>query len=70
VAALFPKKSGRDRIERVAFSFGLSIEEKREEEVSFAPQGAGDNQKVEFLLYKNGEGEPYERLHLFIAVKE
>ena len=48
----------------------LAREEKGEEEVSFAPQGAGDNQKVEFLLYKNGEGEPYERLHLFIAVKE
>jgi uncharacterized membrane protein len=48
----------------------LADKEKGEEEVSFAPQGAGDNQKVEFLLYKNGEGEPYETLRLFVDVKE
>ncbi len=41
-----------------------------EREVSFVPQKAGEGQKVEFVLYK--EGEPYfeEPLHLWIDVEE
>jgi uncharacterized membrane protein len=41
-----------------------------EREVSFVPQKAGEGQKVEFVLYK--EGEPYfeEPLHLWIDVGE
>ena len=45
-------------------------EEKWEQEVSFIPQVAGYDQKVEFLLYRNEEIEPYLTLHLFIDVKE
>jgi len=50
----------------------LEHEGKWEGEVSFMPEVAGDNQKVEFLLYKNnGEGEPcLKPLYLWINVKE
>ena len=48
----------------------LADEDKWEEKVSFVSQLAGDNQKVEFLLYKNEESEPYSTLHFFIDVKD
>ena len=48
----------------------LGNDEKWEEIVSFTPDRAGDNQKVEFLLYKNGENEPYLKLHLWVNVTE
>jgi len=48
----------------------LEPDEKWEEIVSFTPDRAGDSQKVEFLLYKNGESEPYLKLHLWVNVKE
>lgn len=48
----------------------LDDKQKWEEIVSFTPDSAGDNQKVEFLLYKNKGGEAYARLHLWVNVKE
>jgi uncharacterized membrane protein len=49
----------------------LGHEEKWEQEVSFVPEKAGDNQKLEFLLYKDGELEPcLDPLRLWIDVKE
>ena len=48
----------------------LGHDEKWEEIVSFTPDRVGETQKVEFLLYKNGESEPYLKLHLWIDVKE
>ena len=52
-------------------SIRLGDEQKWEEIVSFTADRVGDNQKVEFLLYKNGESEPYLKpLHLWINVKE
>ena len=48
----------------------LEHDEKREEIVSFTPDRAGDGQKVEFLLYKDNESEPYQNLHLWVNVKE
>lgn len=49
----------------------LGHDEKWEEIVSFTPDRAADSQKVEFLLYKNGESEPsLKPLHLWIGVKE
>ncbi len=39
-----------------------------ESEVSFVPSVAGKNQKVEFLLFKNGEGEVYLRAHVVVNV--
>jgi uncharacterized membrane protein len=50
--------------------FVLGDEQKWEETVSFTPDSVGDNQKVEFLLYKNKGGEPYRRLHIWVNVKE
>ena len=46
----------------------LYDEEKWESDIGFTPQHAGDNQKVEFSLIKNGESEPYLTLHLWINV--
>ena len=52
-------------------SLSLEIGDKWEEVVNFTPDRAGDNQKVEILLYRNGQSEPYlEPLHFWINVKE
>lgn len=48
----------------------LAHDGKWEEMVSFTPDSIGNNQKVEFLLYKSGESEPYRQLRLLIDVKE
>lgn len=49
----------------------LKNDEEWMQEVSFAPEIAGEKQEVEFLLYKNGEIEPYlEALRLWLDVKE
>ena len=39
-----------------------------EETITLAPTRAGDNQKVEFLLYRDGQPEPCQELHLWIDV--
>ncbi len=46
----------------------LGQEEKWERGVFFTPVKAGKNQKVEFVLYKNGE--PCRQLHIWVNVKE
>lgn len=46
----------------------LANGEKWENRISFTPQEAGHNQKVQFLLYKNGKSKPSETLYLFINV--
>ena len=47
----------------------LHHEDSWEREVSFMPTQIGDNQKVELLLYKQGQSEAYRRIHLWINVK-
>ncbi len=47
-----------------------SDEQKWEEIVSFTPHRARDNQKAEFLLYKEGQSEAYQSLHLWVNVTE
>jgi len=47
----------------------LQNEEKWEQEIGFTPQHIGDNQKVEFLLFKDSSADPYIYLHLWIDVK-
>lgn len=47
----------------------LGHEEKWEREVSFSPTKVGDNQKVEFLLYKEGKPVFKEPIHLWVNVK-
>jgi len=48
----------------------LADKQKWEQEVSFSPSKTGDNQKVEFLLYKGDGITPSQELHLWIDVKE
>lgn len=48
----------------------LEHEEKWEEEVSFVLRTVGENQKVEFLLYKQGQTEVYQSLYLWVDVVE
>ncbi len=49
----------------------LEHDEEWEGQVSFAPDIAGDNQKLEFTLYKNGQDEPWlAPLRLWVNVKE
>jgi len=48
----------------------LENEGKWEQEVGFVPQKAGGGQKVEFVLYKDGEPYFEEPLHLWIDVDE
>ncbi len=47
----------------------LGHEEEWEEIVGFAPDRVGDKQKVEFLLYKQGQSEAYQKLHLWVDVR-
>lgn len=48
----------------------LQHKQKWEQEVDFIPVSMGENQKVEFLLFKGGEDEPHQSLHLWLDVKE
>lgn len=49
----------------------LEHDEEWEGQVSFVPDIAGDNQKLEFTLYKNGQDEPWlAPLRLWVNVKE
>jgi uncharacterized membrane protein len=43
---------------------------KWEEIVSFTPNRVGDNQKVEFWLYRQDQNEVYQKLHLWVDVIE
>jgi len=48
----------------------LENNEEWEGEIGFVPQVTGENQKVEFLLYKEGQSEIYRTLHLWVDVIE
>ena len=48
----------------------LEHKQEWEQEVSFMPVKSGNNQKVEFLLYKQGQSDVYRSLHLRVNVKE
>jgi uncharacterized membrane protein len=49
-------------------SVALEHEGKWEEEVGFIPETVGEMQKVEFLLYKQGQPEVYQSLLLWVNV--
>jgi uncharacterized membrane protein len=51
-------------------SIALADEGKWSDEVALIPSRVGDNQKVEFLLYKGEESVPYLALHLWLDVRE
>lgn len=44
--------------------------EKWEQKFTLSVGSAGQNRKVEFMLYRRGEDEPYRVLHLWIDVNE
>jgi uncharacterized membrane protein len=44
--------------------------EKLEQPVTFTPEQPGENQKVEFLLYKQGQSNAVESLYLLVNVTE
>jgi uncharacterized membrane protein len=48
----------------------LAYQQKWERKVSFIPKVVGEGQRVDFILFKNGETEPYlkEPLTLYIDV--
>lgn len=48
----------------------LKNSESWEEAITLTPTTAGDDQKVEFLLYMEGEAEPYRELRLWIDVRD
>lgn len=48
----------------------LHHEDSWQGEVSFMPTQIGESQKVEFLLYKQGQNEAYRRTHLWVDVTE
>jgi uncharacterized membrane protein len=50
------------------YALTLNHEEKWEQEVGFIPEEAGGNQKVEFVLYRIDEEDPYRTLHLWVDV--
>jgi len=58
---------GEDKDE---ISVELENEGKWEKEVGFVPQKAGEEQKVEFVLYKDGEPYFEEPLYLWVDVEE
>ncbi len=47
----------------------LKHDKKWEETVGFTPARVGDKQKVEFLLYKQGQSEVYQGLYLWVDVQ-
>jgi uncharacterized membrane protein len=48
----------------------LTDEEKWSDQITLSPSKVGDNQKVEFLLYKGEESVPYLTLRLWLDVRE
>ena len=50
-------------------NLSLADNERWEQRVALVPTHAGDDQKVGFLLYRDGGSEPYRSLHLRIDVE-
>ena len=48
---------------------GLASEEKWEQEVAFAPLKVGEEQRVDFLLFKAEESQPHHQLQLPLNVR-
>ena len=73
-------REGRDTAHRVAVRIDgettdsidgllLADGDRWQQTVGLTPTHAGEDQKVEFLLYKDGESAPLRRLHLWLSVK-
>jgi len=57
-------------LKQVTGPLTLADEEKWEEEVSFIPDKMGENQEVEFVLYRQGEEESHKSLYLWVDVRD
>jgi uncharacterized membrane protein len=51
-------------------AIALKPGEKYEQIANFTPEIAGERQKVEFLLYQQGQNAVYESVHLWVDVKD
>lgn len=58
-----------EKVQEIA-SIDLAHEEEWRQKVTLIPTKAGEDQKVEFLLYRGGEIDPYLTLYLWLDVKE
>ncbi|NLO90178.1 MAG: DUF1616 domain-containing protein [Clostridia bacterium] len=60
-----------DEVIQIISPITLKHGEKWEQPVIFRPNASGENVKVEFALFKEGQGEkePYRKLHLWMDVK-
>lgn len=50
--------------------FTLNPAARWQQEVAVTPDRVGDHQRLELVLLKNGEQQPYRQLHLWIDVRE
>ncbi|MGM0771293.1 MAG: DUF1616 domain-containing protein [Halobacteriota archaeon] len=58
-------------MEQELLQITLQHNETWEKEITFTPESAGENMKMQFLLYKGRDmAEPYRNLHLWIDVRE
>jgi uncharacterized membrane protein len=60
----------RDMIREEVANISLNHGETWEQPYTFTLSQQAENQKVEFLLYKRDEEEPYRSLHLWFTVRE
>jgi len=63
------ERAGPSGTEQIA-AIHLAHDQTWEQPYTFTPTQPGADQKVEFLLYKQGDAEPYRSLHLWINVVE
>jgi len=56
-------------MDRAIGPFTLGDEEEWQEQVQFMPDRVGDDQKVEFLLFRDEDADPYLELHLWLDVR-
>ncbi|MGB9300179.1 MAG: DUF1616 domain-containing protein [Anaerolineae bacterium] len=59
---------GGQEVEQIT-DIHLAHDEKWEKRVVFSPEQPGDQQQLRFLLYREGQEEPYRSLHLWIDVR-
>ena len=57
-----------DKVQEIG-PISLAFEEKWELATAFTPQKAGEDQRVDFLLFKDEKSQPYHRLQIWIDVK-
>jgi uncharacterized membrane protein len=57
-----------DKVQEVG-PIGLAPEEKWEQEVTFTPLKVGEDQRIDFLLFKDEDSQPYHQLQLPLKVR-